>query len=130
MYAVINSGGKQYRLSEGDVVKVEYLEGEVGEQVEFDDVLFVGGGSDAVVGTPSIAGGSVIGKIVEQGKGDKVVVFKFKKRKMFRKRTGHRQLYTAVRVETIETGKSAAKKSGKAAAKPKAGEAASDAAEA
>lgn len=104
MYAVVNTGGKQYRLTEGDVVDVERFSGEVGDQVVFDQVLFVGQADDQTVGDPIVKGARVVGSIIEQGKGDKVIVFKYKKRKMYRRRTGHRQLMTRVRIEEIQTG--------------------------
>jgi large subunit ribosomal protein L21 len=102
MYAVVSTGGKQYRLTEGAVVDVERFSGEVGDQVVFDQVLFLGGDDDQTVGDPTVKGARVLGTIVEQGRGDKVVVFKYKKRKMYRRRTGHRQSLTRVRIEGIE----------------------------
>ncbi len=108
MYAVVSTGGKQYRLTKGAVVDVERVSGEVGDQVVFDQVLFLGGDDDQAVGGPTVKGARVLGTIVEQGKGDKVVVFKYKKRKMYRRRTGHRQLLTRVRVEEIQSGESSA----------------------
>lgn len=102
MYAVINSGGKQYRLTEGDLIDLERLDGEVGDQVVFDQVLLVENGESPLIGTPTVAGAQVVGTIVEQGKGDKIVVFKFKRRKMYRRRTGHRQLLTTVKIDSIE----------------------------
>ncbi len=102
MYAVVSTGGKQYRLTEGAVVDVERCSGEVGDQVVFDQVLFLGGEDEQTVGAPAVQGARVLGTIVEQGKGDKIVVFKYKKRKMYRRRTGHRQLLTRVRIEGIE----------------------------
>ncbi len=107
MYAVVSTGGKQYRLTEGAVVEVEKFSGEVGDQVVFDQVLFLGGDDDRTVGSPVVEGARVLGTIVEQGKGDKLVVFKFKKRKMYRRRTGHRQSLTRVRIEEIQQGGSA-----------------------
>jgi len=104
MYAVINSGGKQYRLREGELLHLERLDGEIGDQVVFDQVLLVGNDGSPLVGTPTVDGARVVGTIVEQGKGDKIVVFKFKKRKMYRRRTGHRQLLTTVKIDSIETG--------------------------
>jgi len=104
MYAVISTGGKQYRLEQGDRIEVESLKGEVGDKVVFDQVLALGDEKTANFGSPSINGAQVIGKIVEHGKGSKVRVFKFKRRKMHRKRTGHRQLFTAVEIESIVSG--------------------------
>ena len=102
MYAVINTGGKQYKLNQGDVVELERLEGEVGEKVVFDHVLCLGGDEDLVVGSPTVEGARVVGTILEQGKGEKITVFKFKRRKMYRRKQGHRQLLTRVRIESIE----------------------------
>jgi large subunit ribosomal protein L21 len=102
MYAVVSCGGKQYRLAEGDIVDVEKLEGEVGEQVALDQVLFVGDGSDSECGAPLVDGARVVGTIVEQKRGDKLIVFKFKRRKMYRRKVGHRQLVTRFRVDSIE----------------------------
>jgi large subunit ribosomal protein L21 len=103
MYAVISSGGKQYRLTEGALVDVERIGGQAGDPVVFDQVLFLGDGESGRVGQPVIEGARVLGTIVEQGKGDKIVVFKFKRRKMYRRRTGHRQELTRVRIESIQT---------------------------
>ncbi len=116
MYAVISSGGKQYRLSEGDLIDLERLDGEVGDQVVFDQVLLVSNGEAPLIGTPTVDGARVVGTIVEQGKGDKIVVFKFKRRKMYRRRTGHRQLLTSVKIESIETAGPAKAKTKKATA--------------
>ncbi|UCF37284.1 MAG: 50S ribosomal protein L21 [Acidobacteriota bacterium] len=118
MYAVIDSGGKQYRLNEGDVINVERLNGSVGDEVVFEDVLLLGGGEEAAVGTPHVQGARVLGTIVDQKKGDKVIVFKFKRRKMYRKKQGHRQLLTSVKIESIEAAGSTAPAK-KAAAKAK-----------
>lgn len=104
MYAVISTGGKQYRLEQGDLVEVESLKGEVGDKVVFDQVLALGDENTANFGSPTVEGAQVIGMIVEHGKGSKITVFKFKRRKMHRKRTGHRQLFTAVKIESIVSG--------------------------
>jgi len=119
MYAVINSGGKQYRLTEGELIDLERLEGEVGDQVVFDQVLLVENGEAPMIGTPTVDGAQVVGTIVEQGKGNKIVVFKFKRRKMYRRRTGHRQLLTTVKIESIETAGSAKGKTKEAASSVK-----------
>lgn len=104
MYAVIESGGKQYRLSQGDLIDLELLEGQVGEEIVFDEVLLLNDGEDAFVGAPRVSGARVVGEIVEQKKGDKVVVFKFKRRKMYRRKRGHRQLLTRVKIKEIDSG--------------------------
>lgn len=104
MYAVIESGGKQYRLSQGDVVDLERLGGEVGDEVVFDEVLLLNDGDEAVVGDPMVSGARVVGEIVEQKKAGKIVVFKFKRRKMYRRKRGHRQLQTRVLIKEIEEG--------------------------
>ena len=110
MYAVIQSGGKQYRVSPGDLLRVEKLNGEVGDRITFENVLLVGGDDESRVGLPAVPGASVIGTIVDQTRGDKIVVFKFKRRKMYRRKTGHRQYLTAVRIEEIKTAKAPEKK--------------------
>jgi len=104
MYAVISTGGKQYRLKEGDLVAVESLNGAVGDQVVFGEVLALGDQDSATIGTPLIEGAQVVGTIVEQGRGKKVKILKFKRRKMHRKRSGHRQGFTSVKIDSIETG--------------------------
>lgn len=100
MYAVIKTGGKQYRVAKNAVIKVEHLAGEVGDSITFPEVLMVGGDSP-VVGTPTVAGASVTGTVLEQAKGDKVIIFKKRRRKNYRRRTGHRQLLTVVRIADI-----------------------------
>jgi large subunit ribosomal protein L21 len=100
MYAVIKTGGKQYKVSEGEFLKVEKLEGEIGDNIEFAEVLMVGG-EKTVVGAPLVAGASVTAKIAVQGKGKKVLVFKSKKRKDSRKLRGHRQHLTVLKIEKI-----------------------------
>ncbi len=102
MYAVVRTGGKQYVVSEGDFFKVEKLPGEVGESVVFEDVLFVSDESGIKTGAPTVAGSKVSGTIVEQGRGKRLIVFKMKRRKGFRKKQGHRQYYTGVKVDRIE----------------------------
>jgi len=100
MYAVIKTGGKQYKVSEGEFLKVEKLAGEVGDTIELGEVLMVGG--DTVkIGTPLVPNASVTGKIVEQGKEKKILVFKSKRRKDSRKLRGHRQPRTIVKIEKI-----------------------------
>ncbi len=101
MYAIIRTGGKQYRVNPGDVVRVERLEGEVGATVTLEDVLLVGGDGEARVGNPRLAGVSVVGTVVGQDRDAKVRVFKYKKRKHFRRTRGHRQSFTAVRIDAV-----------------------------
>ena len=117
MYAVIKTGGKQYRVAKNQVVKVEKIDGEPGETVAFENVLMVGEGESATVGTPLVAGATVAAEVIEQGRGPKIIVFKKKRRKNHRRRNGHRQDLTVLRVTEILTD---GKKPSKAkAAKPK-----------
>ena len=104
MYAVIRTGGKQYRVEEGDVVKIEKIDGERGSELTFDDVLLVGDDDETHVGTPTVAGASVSGTILEQDRDKKIVVFKFRRRKNYIRKQGHRQAYTRVRINGIATG--------------------------
>ena len=101
MYAIIRTGGKQYRVNPGDVVRIERLAGEVGSSVTLDDVLLVGGEGEARVGNPRLAGVSVVGTVVGQDRDAKVRVFKYKKRKHYRRTRGHRQSFTAVRIDAV-----------------------------
>jgi large subunit ribosomal protein L21 len=101
VYAIIRTGGKQYRVNPGDVVRVERLEGEVGSTVTLDDVLLVAGDGEARVGSPRLAGVSVVGTVVGQDRDAKVRVFKYKKRKHYRRTRGHRQSFTAVRIDAV-----------------------------
>ena len=101
MYAVIVSGGKQYRVSEGDTLRLEKLEGEIGADVTFNKVLLFSDGEKVEVGQPSLENVSVEGQIVEQGKSKKIIVFKYKRRKRYRKKQGHRQFFTAVKIGKI-----------------------------
>jgi len=101
MYAVIETGGKQYRVEEGDTIFVEKLDVEAGEKVDFSEVLVVSKDGDLVVGKPHVEGAKVEATVVEQGKGKKVIVFKYKAKKGFRKKQGHRQPYTKVKVDKI-----------------------------
>ena len=100
MYAIIRAGGKQYRVEKGDVVRVERLDGEVGSKVTLGEVLLVGG-DDLKVGSPTVAGASVEGTVVEHDRGAKIRVFKYKKRKHYRRTRGHRQHVTAVRIDAV-----------------------------
>ena len=101
MYAVVRSGGKQYRVSPGGSVRVEKLAGEVGSKVTLDEVLMVGGEGDVKIGTPTVDGASVSGTITAQGRGDKIRVFKMKRRKGYRRTQGHRQDYTEIAIDGI-----------------------------
>ena len=101
MYAVIATGGKQYKVEAGQVLRLEKLAGEVGQTVELSPVLMVGGEGEPKIGQPFLEGSSVKATIIEQGKAKKVVVFKKKRRKGYRVKRGHRQHYTAVRIEDI-----------------------------
>ena len=101
-YAVIRTGGKQYRVSEGEVVKIEKLAGDVGEKVTLADVLFVGGDGDARIGSPLVADAKVTGEIVGQGRAKKIIVFKKKRRKSYSRQRGHRQYQTALKITAIE----------------------------
>ena len=102
MYAVFTTGGKQYRATTGDKLRVEKLEVEKGATVELDQVLMVGEGEDVVIGTPLVDGGKVLATVVEHGRGDKVKIIKFKRRKHHMKRQGHRQYYTLLEITGIE----------------------------
>ena len=102
MYAVVETGGKQYKVKSGDTVRVEKLEGEVGSEVTLDKVLMTGDGSDINTGAPYVKGATVSAKIVEQHRTRKVLVFKYKRRKGYRVKRGHRQHYTALRIGDIK----------------------------
>ncbi len=101
MYAVIKTGNKQYRVEPGSTIRVEKLEGDTGKKLEFSDVLLVADGENVRVGAPTVAGVTVAAEIVAQEKGDKLLVFKFRRRKAYRRKNGHRQSYTAIRVTGI-----------------------------
>jgi len=101
MYAVVSTGGKQYKVEEGDVLRVEKLPGDVGSAVAFDKVLMFSDGENAKIGTPTVSEASVTGHIVEQGRGPKIIVFKYKRRKRYRLKKGHRQAYTAIKIDSI-----------------------------
>jgi large subunit ribosomal protein L21 len=102
MYAVVNTGGKQYKVQAGDVLRVEKIPGDVGSPVTFDKVLMVADGEDVTIGQPMLEKASVKGTIVEQGKAKKIIVFKYKRRKRFRRKQGHRQAFTAVKIDSID----------------------------
>jgi large subunit ribosomal protein L21 len=115
MYAVFRSGGKQYRAAKGDVLRLEKIEGDEGASVKFDEVLLVGEGTDIKVGSPTLSGSTVSGKVVKQGKSKKVPVVKFKRRKNYLRQGNHRQFFTEVEITGI-TGGSAKKAAPKEAA--------------
>ena len=100
MYAVIKTGGKQYRVSEGDRLRVEKLEGEKGDTIELSEVLMLGG-ERVAIGSPVVAGAKVNAEIIGQGLGKKVIVFKMRRRKRYRRKNGHRQPFTELRVTSI-----------------------------
>ncbi len=102
MYAVIRTGGKQARVAPGESIRVEKLEGSVGDNVELAEVLLIGGEGEPRVGTPLLAGAKVVGTITAQGRHPKITIFKMKRRKGYRRKNGHRQAYTEVRVDHIE----------------------------
>lgn len=102
MYAVFQSGGKQHRVSEGQVVRLEKLEIATGNTVEFDSVLMVVNGEDVKIGAPVVAGAKVVAEVVEHGRGEKVKIVKFRRRKHSRKQQGHRQWFTAVKITGIQ----------------------------
>ena len=101
MYAVIETGGKQYKVTEGDVIFVEKLDVEAGAEVSFDKVLLVGEGNDVKVGAPVVDGATVSGKVIKNDKAKKVVVYKYKPKKGYQKKHGHRQPYTKVEISKI-----------------------------
>ena len=102
MYAVVATGGKQYKVEPGEVLRVEKIPGDVGAQIAFDQVLMVGEGESVRIGQPVIDGATVTGHIIEQDKSKKILVFKYKRRKRFRRKQGHRQPYTAVKIDAID----------------------------
>ena len=102
MYAVVETGGKQYRVEEGELIKVEKLDGEVGQEIVLDKVLSVRTDEGVVVGSPYVEGAKVIARIAEQGRHKKIVVFKYRRRKNTHKKLGHRQPFTALVIEKID----------------------------
>lgn len=100
-YAIIRSGGKQYRVAEGDTVRVDLMSGAAGDKIKFDDVLMIGG-DQPKIGKPLVAGASVEAEIIGETKGDKLVVFKFRKRKRSRRKAGHRQHFTSVKITKVQ----------------------------
>jgi large subunit ribosomal protein L21 len=101
MYAVIKTGGKQYRVSSGEKVKVEQMAAEVGSQITIDQVLMVADGDKITIGTPLVKGAKVQATVVDQGRADKIHVFKMRRRKQSKKQQGHRQNYTEIQVDQI-----------------------------
>jgi large subunit ribosomal protein L21 len=101
MYAIIKTGGKQHRVSQGDVIAVEKIAGNKGDALVFDEVLMVASEGDIKIGTPTLTGAKVVSEILEQAKGPKIVVFRMKRRKGYHKKTGHRQLLTRVKITDI-----------------------------
>ena len=101
MYAVIKTGGKQYRVTQGDRLRVEKLAGNVGDTVTLGEVLLVGAGDGVKVGAPLVSGAKVDAKIVAQDRGKKIIIFKFRRRKNYRRKTGHRQPFTALEITGI-----------------------------
>mgnify|MGYP000888400278 FL=1 len=101
MYAIIRTGGKQYQVEAGDTLRVEKLQGEVGDTMELAEVLLVVDGETVKIGQPMVDGAKVVAKIVEQGRHKKVIVFKKKRRQGYQVKKGHRQMYTALAIETI-----------------------------
>jgi large subunit ribosomal protein L21 len=101
MYAVVETGGKQYKVSAGETIEVEKLPLKVGQTVELDRVLLVSGGNKVQVGSPTVEGAKVMATVASQGKGRKIIVFKYKPRNRYRRKAGHRQAYTRLRIDKI-----------------------------
>ena len=120
MYAVFATGGKQYRATTGDILKIEKIDAEKGTTVKLDQVLMVGGGEDVKVGTPYLKGGTVTATVVEHGRGKKIRILKFKRRKHHMKRMGHRQDFTQIEITGIAASAPKKKVSKAKAAKPEA----------
>jgi len=102
MYAVVAAGGKQYKVREGETLRVEKIRGDVGSAVAFDKVLMYSDGETVNIGQPVLENVAVTGHIVEQGKAKKIIVFKYKRRKRYRRKQGHRQQFTAVKIDSIK----------------------------
>lgn len=118
MYAIIETGGKQYRVQEGDVITVEKLDVEAGDKIALDKVLLLNNGTELKVGAPYVEGAKVLGEVVENGKGKKVIIFKYKAKKDYRKKQGHRQPYTMIKIESL-TSEAAPAKAAEPAAEAK-----------
>jgi large subunit ribosomal protein L21 len=104
MYAVIQTGGKQYRVAEGETLRVEKLSVAPGDKVSFSPLLFADDGGNVQIGKPEVAGIKVEAEVLSQGKGEKIVIFKYKRRKAYRRKTGHRQPFTALKITSISAG--------------------------
>lgn len=102
MYAIVATGGKQYKVEPGEILRVEKLPGDIGAEVAFDQVLMVKDDETVRIGQPTVEGATVKGHIIEQDKNKKILVFKFKRRKRYRRKSGHRQPYTAVKIDAID----------------------------
>jgi len=120
MYAVVDNGGKQYRVEPGRTLVIDRLDAEAGATVTFDRVLLLGDEDGVTVGTPTVSGASVRGTVLEHGRGPKVIVFRFRPKAHYRRRTGHRSELTRVRIDEIATGATAAKAAPTAKPTPKA----------
>jgi large subunit ribosomal protein L21 len=101
MYAVIKTGGKQYRVVAGEKIKIEQIAAEVGQQIKLDQVLAIGSGAEVAIGAPLVPGASVLAKVVAQGRHDKVRIFKMRRRKHYQKRQGHRQNFTELEISAV-----------------------------
>lgn len=104
MYAIFENGSHQYRVSEGDLVTVDRHDGAHGDELVFDKVFLVAGGEGATIGTPTVAGAKVVGRIVRQFRGKKIIIQKFRRRKNMRRKRGHRQPYTTIQIKSITVG--------------------------
>ena len=104
MYAIVSSGGKQYKVQKGEILRVEKISGDIGAPVSFDKILMFSDGENVNIGQPVLENVSVNGHIVEQDKAKKIIVFKYKRRKRYRRKQGHRQQYTAVKIDSIAQG--------------------------
>jgi large subunit ribosomal protein L21 len=101
MYAIIASGGKQHKVSEGEILKIEKIDNEAGSSIELDKVLMIVDGENISIGTPYLKGAKVLGEVIEQGRGEKIRIIKFRRRKHHLKQTGHRQDFTAIKITKI-----------------------------
>jgi large subunit ribosomal protein L21 len=101
MYAIVKTGGKQYKVRQGDILRFEKLNGDVGSDITFDQILMVADGENVSIGQPLVENATVNGRIMEQGRSKKIIVFKYKRRKRYRRKQGHRQQFTAVRIDSI-----------------------------